>query len=258
MTQQKENEALMAALEPFAKCCEQIADSEPDDEWAKFRLTIGDYRRAKVALEALARPTQSSGDGEALRIGWWNDMRQRGVSQDVAIQKIMGALASFPAPIPAEREAVGEVVDAEEIVDRIVLTDDDVSFILYNINRKRRDEDELSAHDVREVFGNIQYSGALHRPFRAAPAQPVSEQGEGREGPAPIPNTRLQCLGCKHLHTEDWREPSGDGETYDSGTTALCKAKGGQVIGCYWRRSDDAPKWCPFLPAAPQTDGGKA
>lgn len=52
MTQ--ENTALLEALEPFARCCEQIADSEPDDEWAKFRLTIGDYRRAKAAMEEFA------------------------------------------------------------------------------------------------------------------------------------------------------------------------------------------------------------
>lgn len=74
-----------------------------------------------------------------------------------------------------------------------------------------------------------------------------------REGPAPIPNTRMQCFGCKHLHTKDWREPSGDGETFDSGTSARCKAipteHGGQSISAYWSRSDDAPKWCPFLAA---------
>lgn len=74
-----------------------------------------------------------------------------------------------------------------------------------------------------------------------------------REGPAPIPNTRLQCFGCKHLETEDWREPSGDGETFDRGTEARCKAMptehGGQSIGVYWSRTNDAPKWCPFLAA---------
>lgn len=70
-----------------------------------------------------------------------------------------------------------------------------------------------------------------------------------REGPAPIPNTRLQCFGCKHLETKDWREPSGDGETFDRGTSADCKAiPGGQNIGVYWSRTNDAPKWCPFLP----------
>lgn len=38
------------ALRTFADCCDQIADDEDDDEWAKFRLEIGDYRRAKNAL----------------------------------------------------------------------------------------------------------------------------------------------------------------------------------------------------------------
>ena len=85
--------------------------------------------------------------------------------------------------------------------------------------------------------------------------QRIVAAGGEREGPAPIPNTRLQCFGCKHLDTEDWREPSGDGETFDSGTSARCKAipteHGGQVIGSYWSRTNDAPKWCPFLPANP-------
>jgi hypothetical protein len=110
---------------------------------------------------------------------------------------------------------------------------------------------------IRRDNGDMDYSlGAMIAAYEAGKAQPTETQrivaidGE-REGPAPIPNTRLQCFGCKHLHTEDWREPSGDGETYDRGTTALCKAKGGQVIGCYWSRTNDAPKWCPFLPADP-------
>lgn len=42
---------LKQALHPFAKCCEEwIEDSEDDEEWAKFRLLIGDYRRAFNAL----------------------------------------------------------------------------------------------------------------------------------------------------------------------------------------------------------------
>lgn len=40
------------ALRPFADCCDQIADTEDDEEWAKFRLLIKDYRRASQALEA--------------------------------------------------------------------------------------------------------------------------------------------------------------------------------------------------------------
>jgi len=48
-----EAERVREALEPFAKCCEQIADDEPDDEWAKFRLTVGDYRRALAAIRSL-------------------------------------------------------------------------------------------------------------------------------------------------------------------------------------------------------------
>lgn len=55
--------SMKEALEPFAKCADEIdyedkARSEyadepavtPDDEWAKFRLLVSDYRRARIAL----------------------------------------------------------------------------------------------------------------------------------------------------------------------------------------------------------------
>lgn len=38
------------ALKPFADCVDQISDDEDDEEWAKFRLLISDYRRARRAL----------------------------------------------------------------------------------------------------------------------------------------------------------------------------------------------------------------
>lgn len=45
------NAELVAALEPFAKCCEHIKDEEDEEEWAKFFLLVKDYRRAKAALD---------------------------------------------------------------------------------------------------------------------------------------------------------------------------------------------------------------
>lgn len=42
-------EPIQAALKPFSDCCEQIGDEEQDREWAKFRLEIGDFRRARDA-----------------------------------------------------------------------------------------------------------------------------------------------------------------------------------------------------------------
>lgn len=45
-----EIERLREALKPFADCCDQIADDEDDEEWAKFRLLIKDYRRARQAI----------------------------------------------------------------------------------------------------------------------------------------------------------------------------------------------------------------
>lgn len=44
---------VIEALTPFADCCDQIADDESDEEWAKFRLLIKDYRRARAAIHAL-------------------------------------------------------------------------------------------------------------------------------------------------------------------------------------------------------------
>jgi len=44
------------ALKPFADCIEQIVDDEDDEEWAKFRLLIKDYRRAAQAIRALKSP----------------------------------------------------------------------------------------------------------------------------------------------------------------------------------------------------------
>lgn len=50
-------EKLAGALEPFAKCVEQIGDEESDEEWAKFRLLIKDYRRASAALALVRKET---------------------------------------------------------------------------------------------------------------------------------------------------------------------------------------------------------
>jgi hypothetical protein len=44
------NLRLREALEPFAECCDQIADTEDGEEWAKFRLLIKHYRAARRAL----------------------------------------------------------------------------------------------------------------------------------------------------------------------------------------------------------------
>lgn len=43
-------EELVEGLRPFADCCEYISDDEDDEEWAKFRLLIKDYRRAKAVV----------------------------------------------------------------------------------------------------------------------------------------------------------------------------------------------------------------
>lgn len=50
--QADEIERLRTALKPFADCCEYISDDEDNDEWAKFRLIIKNYRDARAALKA--------------------------------------------------------------------------------------------------------------------------------------------------------------------------------------------------------------
>jgi predicted Zn-ribbon and HTH transcriptional regulator len=42
---------LAEALRPFAECVSQIKATEDDEEWAKFRLLVKDYRRAAKALD---------------------------------------------------------------------------------------------------------------------------------------------------------------------------------------------------------------
>lgn len=44
------NAELVAALTPFANCNVHIDQAEDDEEWAKFRLLIKDYRRAAAAV----------------------------------------------------------------------------------------------------------------------------------------------------------------------------------------------------------------
>ncbi len=41
---------LIEALTPFAQCADQISEAESDEEWAKFRLLVKDYRRAHAAF----------------------------------------------------------------------------------------------------------------------------------------------------------------------------------------------------------------
>ena len=53
------------------------------------------------------------------------------------------------------------------------------------------------------------------------------------------------CKGCAHFKSEYWREPSGDGETYDSGTSADC-LKAGRSISTYHGSEPAPPDWCPL------------
>lgn len=45
-------EQMREALRPFVACLDYIEQDESDEEWAKFRLLIGNYRTAKAAFDA--------------------------------------------------------------------------------------------------------------------------------------------------------------------------------------------------------------
>ena len=74
-------------------------------------------------------------------------------------------------------------------------------------------------------------------------------------GPQPK-NRPLTCKGCSAFSEERWREPSGDGETYDSGTYNRCAESEGKLIdGVYGSIHPIVPDWCPHkaLQSAPAT-----
>lgn len=73
--------------------------------------------------------------------------------------------------------------------------------------------------------------------------QAVSDEG-------PQPRALKTCKGCRHFKSEYWREPSGDGETYDSGTSADC-LKAGRNISSYCGSEPAPPDWCPCAAIEP-------
>ena len=79
-------------------------------------------------------------------------------------------------------------------------------------------------------------------------AQPAPDAvAEATAGPRPA---FLTCKGCPAFSEEWWREPSGDGETYDSGTSQDCKAAG-RSIATYGSANPWTPEWCPALAKGP-------
>jgi len=58
------------------------------------------------------------------------------------------------------------------------------------------------------------------------------------------------CRGCPAFETQSWREPSGDGETFDNGQYAWCRAADRKSMGAYHYDTSPTPSWCPALTAA--------
>ena len=78
--------------------------------------------------------------------------------------------------------------------------------------------------------------------------QTLAEQIRAKEGPQY--RVLKTCKGCCHFKSEYWREPSGDGETYDSGTSADC-LKAGRNICSYYGDEPSPPDWCPCAALEP-------
>lgn len=82
----------------------------------------------------------------------------------------------------------------------------------------------------------------------AALIQRGEQPGGGEEGRiGPRPKGRGVCKGCPAYEAKSWREPSGDGETYDTGQYAWCNASDHRSMGAYHYDFNDAPEWCPAL-----------
>jgi len=64
---------------------------------------------------------------------------------------------------------------------------------------------------------------------------------------------RYTCTGCSSLIVELWREPSGDGETFDGGTHNKCASANQRLIdGSYGAYKPSPPDWCPATLQASQ------
>lgn len=78
--------------------------------------------------------------------------------------------------------------------------------------------------------------------------QTLAEQIKAKEGPQY--RVLKTCKGCCHFKSGYWREQSGDGETYDSGTYADC-LKVGRNICSYYGDEPSPPDWCPCAALEP-------
>jgi hypothetical protein len=77
----------------------------------------------------------------------------------------------------------------------------------------------------------------------------LSPQNAAVIGPKP---KGFVCQGCPAFRTNPWREPSGDGETYDRGSYAWCDAADHRSMGAYHYPTSPTPDWCPARAEPPK------
>lgn len=93
----------------------------------------------------------------------------------------------------------------------------------------------------------------VHPAARATPPDMVLVKREAI-GPRPA---KYVCKGCPAYEPKDWREPSGDGETYDTGQYAWCNAARHKSMGAYHYDHSSTPDWCPALASPALPVGGQ-
>jgi hypothetical protein len=134
------------------------------------------------------------------------------------------------------REKVAEEVDLLRQVERAFLTDAQPKSIV---------GDDVIYHLDGQTLGATLARVRRRISVLATPApQPIAapEAGEATIGPRP---GTLVCKRCPAYEAEKWREPSGDGETWDTGQYAWCNAAERKSMGAYHYDHSATPDWCP-------------
>ena len=141
---------LEAALKPFADCCEHILDSEDDEEWAKFRLLIKDYRTAAKALAKASlekhKKAMRSALADALEKAFWQfDARRKGYAEwsgspqsERDAFKAEAAMLAGGMYLQPEFEALESIIDME--FDGLAAQE----ALAYNEQRIRELEEDLN------------------------------------------------------------------------------------------------------------------
>lgn len=171
---------VVEALKPFAECCVQIAKTEDDEEWAKFRLLIKDYRRARNALSAIDLDQIE----KTLNLSPWDDFHGDLPDYDHPLRCVFESGIDYAVRLLAKELKV----DDWAVCDGTEEFDGDLGGTLFNIvlaaMPTNKDGDPMWPEEVR---------GALSSNTKSACQQPGStslsstDGADGRQTPNPEP-----------------------------------------------------------------------